>query len=128
MRSILLLVACLCCAAAFAGSDIYKWTDAQGKVHYGDKPKTGGEEVEIKGTGGNGPRLVDPDAEKAQAARDAECKSRQAKLAKYRAAPSISEQDELGHVKEYNDTERALFLERYEKKVQEVCTPQAAAK
>ena len=66
MRSIIALVACLACVAAFAGSDIYKWKDSQGKIHYGDKPKTGGEEAEIKGTGGNGPRLVDPDAEKAQ--------------------------------------------------------------
>jgi len=84
--------------------------------------------VEIKGTGGNGPRITDPEAEKAQAARDAECKSLQAKLAQYRAAPSISEQDDLGRVHEYNAQERQLFLERYEKKVQDVCAPQAAAK
>ncbi|MDD5388806.1 MAG: DUF4124 domain-containing protein [Gallionellaceae bacterium] len=32
---ILLLLALL---AAPAGADIYKWTDAQGKIHYGDQP------------------------------------------------------------------------------------------
>lgn len=32
---VLLLLALL---AAPAGADVYKWTDAQGKVHYGDQP------------------------------------------------------------------------------------------
>ena len=31
-----------------AMSAVYKWVDAEGKVHYGDKPKTGAEKVKLK--------------------------------------------------------------------------------
>lgn len=33
-----------------AYAEIYKWKDAQGKVHYGDKPVVGGEQLNIKKT------------------------------------------------------------------------------
>lgn len=36
-----LLCLCLCLLALPAGADIAKWTDAEGRVHYGDRPPVG---------------------------------------------------------------------------------------
>jgi hypothetical protein len=47
-RSILLLMALLASAAAIA--DVYKWTDADGVVHYSDQPHPGAELIQISGT------------------------------------------------------------------------------
>lgn len=49
MKACLLLLA-LALLAPAAGAEIYKWTDAQGRVHFGDKPtdKTRAEEVEVR--------------------------------------------------------------------------------
>lgn len=127
MRSIFTLVACLACAAAMAG-EVYKWTDKDGRVHYGDRPKAGGEEVEIRGTGGKGPRLFDPAERQVQSAHDAECQRKKAQLDTYRKAPSISETDNLGRTHEYSEEERKLFLQRYEQETATACAPQAATK
>ena len=124
MRPIVLVLACALCAPAFAG-DVYKWKDAQGNVHYGDKPKAGGDEVEIRGTGGKGPALHDPAEVAATSAREAECKRKKDKLAMYQQAPSISETDNLGKTREYSEEERQLFLKRYEKETSEACAPPA---
>lgn len=122
MRSIVVLALCVSCAPALA-SDVYKWKDAQGNVHYGDKPKTGGEEVEMHGTGGKGPALHDPAEVAKQTERDAECQRKKQKLGVYQAAPSISETDNLGKTREYSEEERKQFLQRYEKETSEACAP-----
>ncbi len=45
-KYVLLLFACL---SATTHAQVYKWVDADGKVHYGDRPKTTGvEEIKIK--------------------------------------------------------------------------------
>jgi hypothetical protein len=40
MRPIVLAAACILAAVSWpAGAQVYKWTDENGKVHYGDKPQ-----------------------------------------------------------------------------------------
>ena len=125
MRSILVVVACVFCAGTFAG-DVYKWVDKEGNTHYGDKPKQGGEEVEMHGTGGKGPPAHDVTADAAQSSRNAECQRKKAQLDTYRKAPSIRETDNLGRVKEYNADERTALLAQTEKQVSEACSPPPA--
>lgn len=50
-HNILNLFALLSCLLAFSASaEVYKWTDAQGRVHFGDKPPgEGAESVTIRG-------------------------------------------------------------------------------
>jgi len=43
-----LLIALLLFFSSLANAGIYKWTDENGKVHYGDKPTAGGEELNIQ--------------------------------------------------------------------------------
>lgn len=38
MRSLLLFICCLLSTSIALGAGVYKWTDANGNVHYGDRP------------------------------------------------------------------------------------------
>lgn len=55
---ILLLVLC----PGLAGAEIYRWTDSEGRVHFGQQPRSGAERVEVK------PQVIERD----QATRDRE--------------------------------------------------------
>lgn len=39
------LALCACLLAAAAPAEVYKWTDAEGRVHFGDRPPQGGAET-----------------------------------------------------------------------------------
>ena len=45
-RLFLLLLCCLA-ATAVMGDDLYKWVDAQGNVHYSDKPQPGAQKLTL---------------------------------------------------------------------------------
>lgn len=51
------LLTLLCCAFGLpAGAEVYKWTDSEGRVHFGDRPpQTGAESVPL-------PRKAEPNA------------------------------------------------------------------
>ncbi|MDF3931580.1 DUF4124 domain-containing protein [Pseudomonas citronellolis] len=63
------LLLCLCAGLAplLASADIYRWTDAQGKVHFSATPPPGAQRVEVK------PQVVERDA----ATREREERTRQ---------------------------------------------------
>ncbi len=46
IRLFLLLLCCLA-ATAVMGDDLYKWVDAQGNVHYSDKPQPGAQKLKL---------------------------------------------------------------------------------
>jgi len=53
----------LCCVlAAGARADVYRWTDAQGRVHFGDRPPAGAasEPVEVRVNSYRAPQIVRP--------------------------------------------------------------------
>ena len=122
MRSIILLSALLACAAASAG-DVYKWKDKDGRVHYGDKPKTGEAQSVIVDSSDDADDPAKAGAAQAAAARDAECKTKKSQLAAWRAAPTMSEVDNLGRTREYTPAERQQFLDMTQKKVDQLCAP-----
>lgn len=47
MRTLFLL-ACLGLTCTVAQAEIYRWTDAQGRVHFGERPQQGSQRVEVK--------------------------------------------------------------------------------
>ena len=122
MRSIIVLLAVLACAAASAG-EVYKWKDKDGRVHYGDKPKEGeAQAVTVESSSGTG----DPSKAGAeQASRDGECKTKKQQLEAWRRAPSLSEIDSLGKQREYSAAEREQFLAMTQQKVDGLCAPKA---
>ncbi|MGQ7956718.1 DUF4124 domain-containing protein [Pseudomonas sp. SP16.1] len=54
MRHLLLIASLL---PTLATAEIYRWTDAQGRVHFGQRPVAGAEPVEVK------PQVVERDAQ-----------------------------------------------------------------
>ncbi|WP_044873663.1 DUF4124 domain-containing protein [Pseudomonas sp. LFM046] len=60
-----LLIWCLLLVPALAGAEIYRWTDAQGQVHFSETPRQGAEQVIVK------PQVIERD----QATRDREART-----------------------------------------------------
>jgi hypothetical protein len=95
IRSLLALCACLVTAAAPA--EVYKWTDAEGRVHFGDRPPQGeAETVPMPGRTGDAPvatpeerlekqrRLLNAFEEERRQKRDAQAQARQEKAERQR--------------------------------------------
>ena len=123
MRSILIALSVFACAAASAG-DVYKWKDKDGRVHYGDKPKTGeAQSVIVDSSKDDADDPAKAGAAQAAAARAAECKTKTSQLAAWRAAPTMSEVDNLGKTREYTAAERQQFLDMTQAKVDALCAP-----
>ena len=119
MRSIIVLCAVLACATAAAG-EVYKWKDKDGRVHYGDKPKTQPAEA-IMTSPDAGPSAADIAAgDRAQ-----ECAKQKALLETYKKSPTLSEVDGLGRKREFSAAERDQFLGLRQQKVDEICAAAA---
>lgn len=110
------------CMAMSAHAAVYKWTDANGRVHYGDQPASGAVEVNAGSINGSAaPDTADAPADNAQQKKAEECSRRRDQLANYKRATRIVETDALGNQKEFNDDERKKLLERTEKQVADSC-------
>ncbi|MDH4569244.1 DUF4124 domain-containing protein [Pseudomonas sp. BN414] len=59
------LLCCLLLVPAIAGAEIYRWTDAQGQVHFSETPREGAEPVSVK------PQVIERD----QATREREART-----------------------------------------------------
>ena len=120
MRPIIVLSMLLACAVASAG-EVYKWKDKDGRIHYGDKPKSGqAEPITVEPRSGTGEPSKAAAEEQARAA---ECKQKKEQLAAWRRAPTMSETDNLGRTREYTPAEREQFLAMRQKSVDELCAP-----
>jgi len=113
-------------ATAAQAAEVYKWTDKDGRVHYGDKPKAApAEPVELRPT--TPVPLTTASGEPAQNdAQKAECARLTRLYDTYSKATALRETDNLGRTREYTDTERAQLLEQTQKQMQAACAPAPA--
>ncbi len=124
---------------AFA-SDIYKWTDEHGNVHYGDRPSAEASEEPLAVSSG----LTDPskdqagDEEKAAASEPAEptseelraqalereekCATYKARLQKFVQSRRLYKEDENGERVYLDKDETLAARERVQKKVEKYCS------
>ena len=124
---------------AFA-SDIYKWTDEHGNVHYGDRPSAEASEEPLAVSSG----LTDPskdqagDEEKAAASEPAEptseelraqalerqekCATYKARLRKFLTSRHLYRADENGERVYLDEDETLAARERVQKKVEKYCS------
>ena len=102
--------------------EVYKWTDKDGKVHYGDRPKHDAEPVAPK-IGATASTPADPEAANKEAARAADCVRKKTQLDGYRKAPSIKETNGLGETREYSEAERQKLVAVTEQQVTAACAP-----
>lgn len=122
MRVLLIAVLLASTAVASAG-EVYKWVDQDGKVHYGDRPKTQPAEAVTTKPGHRPDEPLDPDAEKAAASRNAACAAKRKQLESYQAATVIKQTDALGQTREFGEAERQKLLALTTAEVEKACAP-----
>lgn len=119
----LMLLAPLVATAA----EVYKWTDAQGRVHYGDRPRQqDAEKVEVNAGSGDGGAGAQKEASaieqlKMRDKKYAGCKEKKEKLETWKAASKIVEQDGLGKERTYTDEEKAQLLAKTQASIDKDC-------
>lgn len=130
---ILLLLGCLLAPGLASAGKVYRWVDAQGRVHYGDQPARDARELQQL----DAPRPAASGAATAQgqseptgeaseeeaAARAAACTAKREQLKSYETATTLIEKDTLGREREYSSEERAQLVERARSEVQGLCEP-----
>ena len=153
MKTRNLVLGCAVMALTFAGgataSEIYRWVDADGNVHYGDRPSGASTEQRLQltyaRTDGSAvdkrvkARLdakaardeADAEAEKAaqEAAEQAEiaaeqqkaCESARARLETYRTAPRLYRSDDDGERVYLDDEQRQAASLKIEQQISEFC-------
>ncbi len=97
-----LLLCCLLLVPALAGAEIYRWTDAQGQVHFSEKPQPGAEQVSVK------PQVVERDEatreREARTAKFYDARREEQALAASRAAEEREQQQKkCGQLREQRD-------------------------
>ncbi|WP_370304674.1 DUF4124 domain-containing protein [Sinimarinibacterium flocculans] len=125
--------ALLLLAAAFSAGagQVYKWVDAEGRIHYSDTPRPGWKRVDLKVAPGFAPATTQTPAAQSGAEgeesperaklRAEECDKRREQLETYRKATTITERDSLGNERTYSEDERLQLIEQTQKQVSELC-------
>lgn len=118
-----LIAALLISSAVASAGEVYKWVDKDGKVHYGDKPKTQPAEAVMAKPGNFPGEPLDPEVEKAAASRNAACASKRQQLASYEKATVIKQTDALGQTREFGEAERQKLLALTRAEAEKACSP-----
>ena len=114
---------CMAISVLPAHADVYKWKDADGRVHYGDQPASGAERVNAGAINS----VTPDDTAKAAATEDQakkhteECGRKRDQLVNYKKATRIVETDSLGNQKEFSEDERQKLIERTQKQITDGC-------
>ena len=120
MKRLILLPLLL--AAAAANAAVYKWTDAQGRVHFSDKPVQDATTVQDKvATQAAKQSEESQDKAKEKASKQEECKSAQDQADLYSKADRLIEKDALGNEKEYDAKDKEALMAVQQAKVKDAC-------
>lgn len=127
MRAILIALS-LCLASGVCQAEkIYRWTEADGRVNYGDLPPRGASNVvkiDRRGAKADSVEAVQPGQASSPdelAMRDVECARKREQLANYQNAARLVEKDSLGREREYSEEETALLIGRTEVEINVLC-------
>lgn len=145
----LLLVIALLAFSGSLYSGVYKWTDADGKVHYGDRPVGGAEELRIKDSPRPSKRLSgQPDMDRKQSRqrllevyreereekkrlrqeqkaerkkRKKSCINARGELERYQNAQGIYDMTESGEREYLSKEQRVQYINRLQREVKKWC-------
>ncbi len=122
-----LIVALMLGAAATAiAGGVYRWVDANGKVHYGDQPPAGAQAQQMKVKQAK-PAPTAPEAEAPPEPKDPvrhqQCELAKAILAKYEAAPHLLMRRPDGKVHQLTPDEQAKTIAEAKARVATDCNP-----
>lgn len=128
--TIIAIGAGLLLVSAAAAAEMYRWVDAEGEVHYSDRPARGAEEVQIKTPDVGEPGVApNPEAEAANAVRAEHCARARQRVIEYEQADGLIEEDEFGRRREIKGEERVQTIARARADVKSFCSgqPEVAA-
>ena len=111
-------------STAQAGEHTYRWTDANGRVHYSDVKNPNSEQVQVKP--GQAVSATPKAVTEAAAARQLDCQRKRDQLAAYSKSSDINETDSLGNTRTFTAAERQALIDRTQQQVQLACEPAAA--
>lgn len=144
-RPLLIALFAALMSAAVMASPLYRWVDAQGKVHYGDQPppQQDAEQVELKYLGKGKPtappesapqeqgagadpvlELLEPDSSLRLKPSPQRCAEARQRLQVYTKARRLENTDEYGQRKVLSDTEREKYIAGAREDVQRACAGQ----
>lgn len=121
LRMLLITVGLVMAVSAQAAGKLYRWVDANGKVHYSDRPVAQAEELKLRVPGVSTPPEERGDAEGEIEARAAECQSKREQLNTYTSASKIIEKDSLGREKEFTADEKQQLIEKTREAITQLC-------
>lgn len=123
--SVMVMGLCMATLASvsMAQAGVYKWKDANGRVHYGDQAPSGAEKIKTGPDNGEAAPAEgnSADADKQNQKKIEECGRKRDQLATYKKASRIVETDSLGNQKEFNDEERQKLIEKTQKQIADGC-------
>jgi hypothetical protein len=139
--TVVLIGAGLLLVSAAAAAETYRWVDAEGKVHYSDRPTQGAQEVQVRVPGeepalppiaDNGSLAPDPDApaqgsDEAAQVRAQLCDQARERLARYEKADGIYEEGADGQRRQLTVEERVDTILKARQSVQSLCEEQPTA-
>ncbi len=114
-RGVVALLASLLCVTSIAAGEIYRWVDAHGKVHYGDRPgRSAAQKVEIAHPTREPTKAIDGQRRQKQQrllkAFEIERKQKQQKQRRVRKEKQHLERDCARARKELRDIRNARYL------------------
>ncbi len=145
-RPLLIALSSALMSAAVMASPLYRWVDAQGKVHYGDQPppqQQDAEQVELKYLGKGKPspppesaaqergagadpvlELLEPDSSLLLKPSPQRCAAARQRLQVYTKARRLENTDEYGQRRIISDAERQKYIAGAREDVQRACAGQ----
>ena len=123
--SVCLLIA-LISTPATAAERVYKWTDAEGNVHFGQQPPTGtgAEALDIKQGYTAEAKPTDEERNDEIRRRRDYCKLAQQNLEALSSEGEVKRKDEYGNVTDMTEEEKATERVRAEAAVKSYCDPE----
>ena len=119
MLTVVLPLGLMLAANAQAGDRTYRWTDAQGRVHYSDVKNENGEQVQIK----LGSKVTETPKEDqvTVAARQLDCQRKKDQFTVYNSSAEITETDSLGRTRNYSPEERQQLIDAARQQMLSAC-------
>lgn len=123
---IFLVIALVACSVGVSAAEVYKWKDANGRTHYGDRPNRDAEKITVKPGSGSDPSIAESgrkelEALKMKDAKYARCQQQREQIETWKSAGKIIEKDGLGREKEYSDDEKAQLISRAQSEFNKEC-------
>ena len=112
-----------------AAAEVYKWVDANGRIHYGDQPQAGWKRVEVNAPPASAPASgVAPAQPTRYGAVDQKaCEQKKKDLESYEKATRVVERDALGKEREYSPEDRKKLIELTRKQADDTCAGRSTA-